>query len=436
MYVIFTLLAQWLLTRSQRFDLTTPDVESTIFRSYAIRVKDIVHCHRVLTEPECIPTNLFNQLINLESARIESRASGTVPLRMSLAPRLRALALQIGYTKSNSTSTTVHDMVSLLKGRSSLEQLSVRGHSSECLHVPLSNIVTLRSLSLHLSSLTEQSFMTVSTFPLLADFDVHADRLPHDHLATAFAHASGAPFFPALEKLKIRAQPTLVALVLQQLPHDKLRSLHIDATGPGMSSAFDSLFKAMTNLPLHELTLEHATSVDESEDIPAYTPDRFFTLDHLQPLSKLPLRSFILDTSLPPDLSDAAIEEMTTWWPLLRHLQLGACTALENVETDWTPRTSLASLFALARRCRHLKHLVITLDANVGSLSLPNPLASHPLTSLSIGSRCRPDVAFLSAMLPRLFPSLVDLTLGFVGEHENAWNVLQVAVRNLPLGSS
>ncbi|KAF8555965.1 hypothetical protein OG21DRAFT_1483430 [Imleria badia] len=415
-----------------RFDPTTQDAAFTAFNSYAIRVQHIVHSHRVLADLTSIPLHLFHQLSNLESARIESRATGEVALRMSLAPRLRALALQVGYTKSNPTSTTVHDMMSLLKGCSSLEQLSVRGHSSECLHMPLSCITTLRSLSLHPSSLTEQSFMTVSIFPRLVDFDVHADCLS---LSTAITRTSGAPFFPALEKLKIRAQPAFVALILEQLPRDKLHSLHIDASGP--ASAFEGLFKAMTTLPLHEFTLEHAISIEDSEDIPAYTLDKFFTLDHLRPLSKLPLRCFILDSSLPPDLSDADMEEMTTWWPHLDRLELGARTALENTETTWKSRTSLASLCVLTRRYKHLKRLIITLDAD--SFLLPEsgavPLGSHPLASLSISSRSRPDVSSLSEMLSRLFPSLVDVTPGFVGEHEDAWVAVQATVSNLVHGS-
>lgn len=290
--------------------------------------------------------------------------------------------------------------------------------------------MTLRSLSLHLSSLTELSFMTVSTFRLLAHFDVHADHLSCDYLSTAIARTYDTPFFPALEILKIRAQPTLTALVLQQLPRHKLRSLHIDATGSG-PSAFQGLFKAMTTLPLHEFTLEHTIPIDESEDIPAYTPDQFFTLDHLRPLSKLPLRCFILDSSLPPDLSDPAIEEMTKWWPLLDRLQLGACAALENVDATWKPRSSLASLPVLARGCKHLKRLVITLDADSPPDLAAVPLGPHPLASLSISSRSRPDVPLLSEMLSRMLPSLVDVTPGFVGEHEDAWVAVRAALSDL-----
>ena len=430
-YVVSASLGQESLTYLQRFDLPTQDVAYTAFRSYAIRVKHIVHCHRVLADLTSIPMHLFHQLSSLESARIESRATAEVALRMSLAPRLRALALQVGYTKSNPTSATLHGMMSLLKGSSSLEQLCVRGHSSECLHMPLSSITTLRSLSLHVSSLTEPSFLAVSTFPLLVDFDVHADRLS---LSTAITRSSDTPFFPALEKLKIRAQPAFAASVLEQLPRDKLRSLHVDATGP--VSAFEGLFKATSTLPLHGFTLEHAISIDDSEDIPAYTLDKFFTLDHLRPLSKLPLGCFILDSSLPPDLSDADMEEMTTWWPRLDRLELGARTALENAETSWKPRASLAGLCALARGCKHLQRLVVTLDTDslFFSDSGAVPLGSHPLASLSISSLSRPDISSLSALLSRLFPSLVDVTPGFVGEHEDAWVAVQAAVSNLVHG--
>ena len=385
-----------------------------------------------------IPMHLFHQLSNLESVRIESRAIGEVALRMSLAPRLRALTLQVGYGKSNSTSTTVHSIMSLLQGCSSLEQLSIRGYSSECLHMPLSKVTTLRSLSLHLSALTEQSFMTVSTLPLLVDFDVHADRLSHDYLSAAIARTCDISFFSALEKLKIRTQPALAALIVQQLPRNKLRSLHMDTIGPAPLSAFEGLFQAMATLPLHDFTLEHAISIDESEDIPIYTPDNVFTLDHFRLLSKLPLRRFILDSSLPPDLSDPAIEEMTRWWPLLDRLELGARTALENAEATWKPRNSLASLSTLARGCKHLKSLVITLDVD-SVLSLPDPgpvpLVSHPLTSLSISCHSRPDVPSVSTVLSGLFPSLVDVTPGLTGEHEDAWAAVQATVSNLVHGT-
>lgn len=378
----------------------------------------------MLADSTNIPTHLFLHLSNLESARVESRSVGEVALRMSLAPRLRALVLQVGYAKSNPTSMTVHKMMLLLQRCSSLERLSVRGYSSECLHIPLSGISALRSLSLHLSSLTEQSFMAVSTFPCLVEFDVHADRLSHDCLSVAVARSRDVSFFPALEKLKIRAQPALVTLIVQQLPRNKLRFFHMDATGLVPLSAFEDLFQAMTMLPLCEFTLEHAISMDESEDIPAYTTDNIFTLDHFRPLSKLPLRSLILDSSLPPDLSDPDIEEMAGWWPHLGRLELGARTALESVEMTWKPRNSLVSLSALAKGCKCLKSLVITLDADPVPL-LPDPLVSHPLTSLSISSRSQLDVPSLSAVLAGLFPSLVDVTPGYVGDHEDAWAAVQ-----------
>lgn len=72
------------------------------------------------------------------------------------------------------------------------------------------------------------------------------------------------------------------------------------------------------------------------------------------------------------------------------------------------------------------------LPPDAGAVSL----GSHPLASLSISSRSRPDVVSLSAMLSRLFPSLVDVTPGFVGEHEDAWDAVQATVSNLVHGSS
>ncbi|KAG9313046.1 hypothetical protein JVU11DRAFT_6486 [Chiua virens] len=416
----------------QRLGSIIDGVAFTNFHSYAIRVKYIVHRHRILTDSENILAPLFQQMYNLESARIKGRASGDVALRMTLAPRLRALALHVGYTKSNSPSmATMHSMLSLLKG-CPLEQLSVRGHSSECLHIPLGSITTLRSLSLHLSSLTEHSLMTVSTLPLLVDFDVHADRLSYDYLSPAISRTCHNPFFPALEKLKIRAQPALAALILQQLPRNKLCSVHIDAIGPCPPSSFADLFDAVSTLPLYEFTVEQTISFDELEDVPT---DKFFTLDHLRSLSKLPLRRLILDSSLPPDLADPDIEEITKWWPLLERLELGARIALEYVEATWKPRISLQSLPTLAKGCKHLKHLVIILDIDslVPYVGLnPTSYASHPLTSLTLCSRSCPDVPWLSTLLSILFPSLVDVSPGSVCECDASWVDLRAAVVDVP----
>ncbi|KAF8845099.1 hypothetical protein BDN67DRAFT_1007467 [Paxillus ammoniavirescens] len=406
-----------------------PAEKCRVFRSYAVRVKHIVHHHSVLGAPPSLPAHLSYPLDNLETSRIESRAVGDVLLHMSLSSRLRALTLHVGYTKSDSASTFMHMILSSLKECSALERLSVRGHSSACLQTSLGALTTLYSLSLHLSSLTEQTFMAVSALPLLADLDVHADHLSLDHLATTLAErCDSIVFFPSLQKLRIRAEPELLALLCRYLPQDKLHSLHIDTTAPSLPSACASLLRAIATVAprLHDFTLEHSITVDESEDTTTYPVDKFFTIDHFRPLSKLPLRRFVLDSSLPPDFSDADVEEITKWWPLLDRLDLGTLIALENTEATWMPRISLASLSTLAKGCKGLQSLVIALDANpIPAAPQPMPQGSHPLASLLISSRSRPDTSSLSAMLSNFFPSLIEVTPGFVGDHADAWQVLQ-----------
>ncbi|KAF9223987.1 hypothetical protein BS17DRAFT_766663 [Gyrodon lividus] len=410
-------------------DQSTQDANFAVFRSYAIRVKHIVHRHQVQGDLLSLPAHLSFPLDNLETSRIENRAIGDVLLRMSLSPRLRVLTLHVGYAKSDSASTFMHRVLSRLKECSALERLSVRGHSWTCLQTPLSALTTLQSLSLHLSSLTEQTFVAVSTLPLLVDFDVHADRLSLDHLSATIAeHCDGIPFFPSLQKFRIRAQPALVTLLFQHLPQDKLHSLHIDAAGHSLPSAWAAPLRAISVVAsqLHDFTLEHSITVNESQDTPTYPVDKFFTIDDFRPLSKSPLARFILDSSLPPDFSDVDIEEMAHWWPLLDRLDLGALSALENTEATWKPRISLASLSTLAKGCKQLKSLVIALDAD-SAVSVPQPMpqGSHPLSSLSVGFRSRPDTSSLSAMLSNHFPSLVEVTPGFIGDHADAWHAVQ-----------
>ncbi|KIJ20901.1 hypothetical protein PAXINDRAFT_6680 [Paxillus involutus ATCC 200175] len=410
---------------------SVPAEKCGVFRSYAVRVKHVVHHHSVLGDPSSLPAHLSYPLDNLETSRIESRAVGDVLLHISLSSRLRALTLHVGYTKSDSASTFMHMILSRLKECSALERLSVRGHSSACLQTPLGALTTLYSLSLHLSSLTEQTFMAVSALPLLADLDVHADHLSLDHLAATLAeHRDSIAFFPSLQKLKIRAEPGLLALLCRYLPQDKLHSLHIDTTGLSLPSAWAAPLRAIATVAsqLHDFTLEHSITINESEDTLTYPVDKFFTIDHFRPLSKLPLRRFVLDSSLPPDFSDADVEEMAKWWPLLDRLDLGALTALENTEATWKPRISFASLSTLAKGCKGLRSLIIALDADpLAVLPAPEPMpqGSHPLASLLISSRSRPDTSSLSAMLSNFFPSLIEVTPGFVGDHADAWQVVQ-----------
>ncbi|KAF9240663.1 hypothetical protein BU15DRAFT_45622 [Melanogaster broomeanus] len=396
------------------------------FRSYAIRVKHIVHRQPVLGDLLTFPAHVWYALDNLETSRIRSRAIGNVLPRFSLSPRLRALTLHAGYVTSDSASTPIYNILSRLTECSALERLSVRGRSSACLQTPLSALTTLHSLSLHLSPLTERTFMAASTLPLLTDLDVHADHLSFDHLSVAIAERRDAmTFFPSLQKLRIRAQPEVVALILQHLSQHKLHSLHIDTAGPDPPSALLQAVAVVAS-QLHDFTLEHSTTVNESQDTPTYPIDKFFTLDHFRPLSKLPLRRFILDSSLPPDFSDADVEEMTKWWPFLHQLDLGALCALQNTEATWKPRISLASLSTIAKGCQQLDTLVITLDADsVLPVLQPMLRGSHPLSSLSISSRSKPDTSSLSAMLSNLFPSLREVTPGFVANHEDAWYALQ-----------
>lgn len=405
------------------------DETFTGFRSYAIRVKHIVHRHQVLGDLLSFPAHLWYALDNLETSRIESRAMGNALLRMSLSPRLRVLTLHVGYAVSDSASTAMYNILSHLTECSSLERLSVRGHSSACLRTPLSALARLHSLSLHLSSLTEQTFMAVSTLPLLTDLDVHANRLSLDHLSATIAERfDGIPFFPSLQKLKIRAQPEVVDLIFQHLPHDKLHSLHIDTADSDPPSAWGAPLRTIAAVAsqLHDFTLEHSMTVNESQDTPTYPIDKFFTLDHFRPLSKLPLRRFILDSSLPPDFSDVDVEEMTKWWSLLHRLGLGALSALENTEATWQPRISLASLSTIAKGCKQLESLVITLDAD-SVLQVPQPIppGPHSLSALSISSRSQPDTSSLSAIFSNLFPSLVEVTPGFVADHADAWYAVQ-----------
>ncbi|KAH7890834.1 hypothetical protein F5I97DRAFT_87944 [Phlebopus sp. FC_14] len=414
------------------------DTSLAIFRKYAARVRHVAHCHPVIADHSIVSGYPSCVLSNLETVRIERKAIGELPLRMSLSPRLRQLTLSVGYAACDSASAFTYDLLSRLKECPALERLVIRGYSRICLELPLRSLTTLQSLSLHLSSLTQRTFLAVSALPLLADLDVHASHMSSESLAVAVADHCGrnAPFFPSLTKLRIRAQPAALELILHHLPRHKLRALHVDAADPTPQSSWESVLQAipMTTPLLRDFTLEHSI-IDDSQVSQEYAPEKCFTLDQFRPLSKLPLCHFVLDSSVPPDLSDADIEEMAKWWPSLERLELGSPTALENIEVAWVPKTTLGSLVTLAKGCKKLGSLAIVLDT-ASTISPPSEQAPHPLATLLVSSRSEVDTTVLPDALCKLFPSLAQVTPGFIGHHEEAWEVVQHNLSKLHRGYS
>ncbi|KAH7921291.1 hypothetical protein BV22DRAFT_1096712 [Leucogyrophana mollusca] len=413
----------------------SPSTTLAVFRSYAKRIRRITNQQSVNLDPSVLShlvlDNSLDLLPSLTFARIDASGWGELQNQMSISAKLRTLELDLGFIAERIARNTIlacELLMQVAKG-TALERLYIRGTIGDCFNHSLRSLISLRSVTLHVSnSLTTDTLMAVSTLPALVEFDIQAGNLAAEQLIDVVnAHSQErAAFFPALQKLRIRAHAPVVECILRNLPHQTIRTLRIDAELPtGPPSSWNNVFHAISAIAptsLDDLTIEHSIDIDDLDDTQP-SPYNHFTLDDLRPLSKLPLRRFILDTLVPPDLADRDVEELATWWPHLEQLELGAPAALECVGEQWRPKTSLSCLAALAKRCKKLEHLVMTLDAASGA-SLEGSsvqLQPHPLRQLTIGSHCSPEVQLLSTYIDCLFPSLTEVYPGLGNDDDEQW---------------
>lgn len=406
------------------------DENLTAFIGYANRVQYISFRHQIKASTDiwlrlCKTGHL---LPSLQGCCIGGPAVRDLRLCTSLSPRLEKISLNVGYATSELASTLTHGVLAQLRENRVLQCLAIRGYNTTCLQQPFSALVTLQSLWLYLSMITEPTFMAISSLPVLSDLDIHATALSFERLSSAVIDhcARGEPFFQSLRCLKVRAQLPVIKSILRHIPPNNLLSLHMDIDNGAQSIPWHSTLLTITAATsrLYELILEDIVLTDDPRDIQLYPPDNALTIDNLRLLSQLPIRHLILDVSLVPDLSDADIEEIVTWWPFLESLHLGVDTALENMQSAWQPKMTLASLYALGKGCRQLSDLVIALDV---ASAIPQILCKEhrQLSSLTISSHSRPNPESLPVFLKSLFPCLQEITPGHVGDNTGAWDSVQ-----------
>lgn len=413
----------------QKLEKTLRGENLATFIAYANRVQYISFRHQIEASPD-IWSCLYKPgylLPNLQDCYIGDAAVRDLRFCTSLSPRLRKVSLNVGYATSEPASASMHGALSQFRDNHALRCLAVRGYNTTCLRQPFSALVALQSLRVHLSILTESTFIAISSLPLLSDLDIYATSLSFERLSSTVIDHCGrsGPFFRSLQSLKIRAQLSVIELILQHLPRNNLLSLHMDIDNGAHSIPWHSILLtiAAASSQLHELVLEDILLIDDPRNNQLYPPDNVLTVDNLRLLSKHPIRRLLLDVSFVPDLTDAVIEEMVAWWPSLESLHLGLDDALENMQPTWQPKMTLASLCALGKGCRQLTDLIIPLD--VASAVSQMPCIEHrQLSHMGISSRSKPNPD-LPTFLTTLFPCLREVTPGYVGDHCDAWEVVQ-----------
>jgi hypothetical protein len=414
-------------------------------------VKSITHQHRRPVDPRLLSllqTSVDAHLLpKLTAVQIGVSSWDALSMAMGLSSKLQHLTLDLGFNKARTDVKGVSNDVAAaylekVAHTAFPRRLEIRGMAlgHKRIDFALTSMKSLRVLSLTTGkSLTENTLAMIATFPYLGELEIHAGHIDADELAASMT-MQGTPLFPALKMLHIRAQPPLVELFIQKIPHDNLRRLIIEAERPALpalewASAFRLIPAKATNT-LSELTIEHhIDSVTEMHLIANNTPSQLnsgtqFTIGALRPLAKLPhLRRLVLDTTVVPGLCDAEIEEVAKWWPLLEHLDLGGLFSDVNCSGHLQkPQASLKCLEILSRLSPKLETLVINLDINFQTVCDAEPgnarqQAPHPLRYLTIGSISAPDPLQLSPYLSKLFPSLIEID-GVIA-HEQEWRAVQ-----------
>lgn len=420
----------------------------SIFLSYAARVKSINHRHRRPIDPailsllQCSTTtsHVGHLLPSLTTVQVAVPGWDAFTSILGLSSNLQQLNLDLGFNKARtdakgwSNDAVAAKYLTQVARITSLQHLELRGLAlgSEGINLALISMKSLRTLNLTTgNSLSARTFVAIAAFPHLAQLEVHAGHIDADEFADLDS-AGSAPLFPTLQHLRIRAQASLMEVLLQNMPTNTLKSLILEAERsaqpPSSWNTALELIALKSAQSLREFTMEHHIDVDvlETDSNPQHNTvphtNSRFTLATLSPLAKLShLIRFVLDSTLPPDLCDTDVGELVKWWPDIKHLDLGGLiTPADCIEPFWKPRMSLGCLELLARHCQHLEAVVLNVDLNLTAADskAPTPV-QHALRSLTLGSCVPPDPVTLPNRLQNLFPSLKEVD--GVALHEEEW---------------
>ena len=364
---------------------------------------------------------------------------------MGLSPNLQQLNLDLGFNQARTDSkgwsndAVAAEYLTKVARITSLQHLELRGLAlrSEGINFALISMKSIRTLNLATgNSLSVRTLAAIATLPHLTQLEVHAGHIDAGGLADLHS-ANPAPFFPALQHLRIRAHAPLMELLLQSMPANCLKSLILEAersTRPPSSWITTLELIALKGAhSLREFTMDHHMDIDDSN--PQHNSR--FTLTTLSPLVKLPyLTRFVLDSTLLPDLCDADVGELVKRWPSIKHIDLGGLITpadyIDSIKSFCKPRMTLNCLEILARHCRHLEVVVVNVDlcSTAANNKVPRPV-QHALRRLTLGSLLPPDPVSLSNRLQNLFPSLREVD--GVASHEKEWITINSKLNGIVL---
>jgi hypothetical protein len=365
------------------------------------------------------------------------------PLNLYLSQSLQSVSVDVGFRSNKEMlglQEALHMYLDAVASISNLQHLRLRGQLSDRVVNSVASMGELRSLSVCGSSqLMPRTLASIACFPKLEDLRLQLDCPNISFLADSLGSAgSNAALFSALQTLRIRISPPAAEILFAHLPGKKLRTVHLESDlKPRSVDSWTPVLAILAERTYHtltDLTIEAITSFCEAFDDHAFPPKLHFTLATLAPLARLAhLRRFHLDSSLPPDLGDADLATIATWWPEIEELSLWSrpveafdFPAYFTTTTTTHPRATPASFATIAAHCPQLRWL--SLPSDLADLPLP----AHPplvvpsqtaLAHLTIGCVRMGktiDPAGLAECLYRAFPALEEIEFD-CGDAETSW---------------
>ncbi|GLB41701.1 hypothetical protein LshimejAT787_1003010 [Lyophyllum shimeji] len=446
----------------------SPDL--TRFHSYAYRVKHVTHRQLVQVHPAVLhilsaelagraSDDCVGLLPSLRSAQLPASNCNGVQACFSLSDKLRKLDLDLGFKSQRPQFSDEHIrqyLEAVVKIASGLQELRIRGSLDQNLFGFVSSMRNLQKLSLRLgTSLTTDGLLAIAGFQNLSELEVHAGYVDADEFSNALLNRH-QPAFPSLKKLHIRARSPVLERVLDSVTADALHTLHIEVEEPtGFPVVWRNIFEATCSKAantLQNFTIEHHIELDDSgiesnsgadPTSPSGSPGQpktnipipFSDLQGLKPLHLL--RRLVLDTTLPPAISDEELDTLVGGWPELEHLDLGLAAPSTRAGQEARSPT-FQSLITMATKAQKLTALVMSMSADARGIdvtSIPSDApCQHALTRLSLACTPPSDPAQVARYLHRLFPSLIEAD--GLPEHEEAWTRVSNELRTLCIATS
>ncbi|KAF9786947.1 hypothetical protein BJ322DRAFT_1107036 [Thelephora terrestris] len=310
---------------------------------------------------------------NLQSVAVLMDGCAASAVHLLLSPMLSTVTIDIGVSTGRATgaerSGNIATYLSSLRSSSiPTQKLCIRGFACEKLNAAVSSLSTLKSLSLKVgTSLSTRTVADIANFPFLEELFVHADRVDADSLEESLA--SSSPVFPNIRTLDIRSSIEVAATILRHARSTTFTKLSIEVTR-NEGTTWTRLYSVIPTT-VQDIHIDYHIDLDEpTSDTTDTNNDHSLTIGKLEPLSKLTLRAFTLDTNIPVNLADKDVGTLTRWWPTLKILDLivsahEGCKENEDQEAQmisWTPKLTLGCLSTIAKDWPHLEHLRLPIN--------------------------------------------------------------------------